>query len=350
LSPPEPTPTDLATRFARFAEHALPGARGVRVVDLERIHGGASRETYRLELRWEERGDSFTRRLILRRDPAGSLIETDRHREFAAYKAFHGTTVPVPEPLWLEEDPHWLERPFFVMEELRDLESSPQTIVAPPYADHAERLGRQKWSILGEIARTDPAGVGLQELLEDGTSADRFWERELDHWERVLDADELTPQPIIRAAIRWLRRTPPNPPARPSVVHGDYRTGNFLYDQDGNVRAILDWEMVHLGDPLEDLAWSLNDIWRFARDERAGGLLPREEAIRVWETASGQRVDRTALRWWEIFSSVKGQGIWVSSAKEYLEGTNRDPILFLSGWLTMNSQDRAALAAMGHLS
>ena len=133
-------------------------------------------------------------------------------------------------------------------------------------------------------------------------------------------------------------------------MHGDYRTGNFLYDAQGGIHAILDWEMAHLGDPLEDLAWSINPVWRWGRDARAGGLVPAERAVAIWERASGLRADPAALRWWEVFSSVKGQGIWVSSAREFTEGKNQDLILALSGWLVGNSQDRAALAALGKLS
>jgi aminoglycoside phosphotransferase (APT) family kinase protein len=134
------------------------------------------------------------------------------------------------------------------------------------------------------------------------------------------------------------------------VVHADYRTGNFLCDTDGVIHAILDWEMAHLGDPLEDLAWGLNPIWCWARDGRVGGLATRGDAIRIWEQASDLRAEPGALHWWEVFSCVKGQAIWVSSAKEFTSGKNQDPILALSGWLMGNSQDRAALHALGHLS
>ena len=74
-----------------------------------------------------------------------------------------------------------------------------------------------------------------------------------------VDRNELEPQPIIRAAIRWLRANPPPPPERVSVVHGDYRVGNFLYTKEG-IHGIVDWEMAHLGDPLEDLAWSFMEL------------------------------------------------------------------------------------------
>lgn len=338
----------LEERLAGYAATRLPAGDDVRVEKLARIFGGASRETYRFVLRWRESGKERSRRLILRRDPPGSLIETERAVEFGAYRAFHGTAVPVPEPLWLEEDPRWLDHPFFVMEELPDLEASPQVILAPPYDRHAEKLARRKWTILGEIARADPAALGLDAVMEP-VAPDACWRRELDYWEGRLDADEDVPQPIIRAAIRWLRRTPPPPAQKVGVVHADYRTGNFLVDPEGGIRAILDWEMAHLGDPLEDLAWGINPVWRWARDERAGGLVRREEAIHIWEAASGLRADPRALRWWEVFSSVKGQAIWVSGAREFSAGKNQDLVLALSGWLMGNSQDRAALHDLGRL-
>ncbi|MGH7821957.1 MAG: phosphotransferase family protein, partial [Candidatus Binatia bacterium] len=89
----------LEERFARYLAHRLPGAADVSVDGLERIHGGASRETYRLRARYREGGRPVERRMILRRDPESSLIETERTIEFNAYRAFFGTKVPVPEPL-----------------------------------------------------------------------------------------------------------------------------------------------------------------------------------------------------------------------------------------------------------
>jgi aminoglycoside phosphotransferase (APT) family kinase protein len=178
---------------------------------------------------------------------------------------------------------------------------------------------------------------------------DACWRRELDLWETMLIADELEPQPIQRAAIRWLGRNPPPPAQRISVVHGDYRTGNFLADQDGSICGILDWEMAHLGDPLEDLAWSLNRVWHFNNDERSGGLLPRQEAIAIWEKSSGLVAAPQALHWWELFSCVKGQAIWISAAKEFQTGKNRDSIMAVAGWMQTTSQDRASLELLGRL-
>jgi len=297
----------LAPRVAAYLAGKLPGARDVAVEAMERISGGASRETYRFVARWTEAGQAHERRMILRRDPPASLIDTERRIEFEAYRAFFGSAVPVPEMLFLEEGAGPLDHPFFIAAEIAGFQASPQL----PF--------------------------------ESGDAA------ALDYWEGVIDEDELSPQPIIRAAIRWLRANPPPPAQKISVVHGDYRTGNFLYDTNGDIHGILDWEMSHLGDPLEDLGWTLNRIWCWAQDDLRGALLPREEAIAIWEKASGLKADPAALHWWELFNCVKGQGIWVSSAKAWSDGQNKDPILIVSSWRLLNAQDRAALELMGRL-
>ena len=336
-------------RIAGYIATRLPGASGVSVTALARISGGASRETYRLRLAYvDAAGDRVERPLILRRDPPASLIDTERRIEFFAYKAFHGSAVPVPEMLWLEEESDALDYPFFIAEELTGFESGPMALLAEPYASRREQLGLRKWTILGEISLADPEALGLTEVMEPVTP-EACWRRELDYWEGVLDADAVEPEPIIRAAIRWLRANPPPPAQKISVVHGDYRTGNFLYDAEGQIHGILDWEMAHLGDPLEDLGWGLNRIWCWGQDDLRGGLLPRAEAIAIWERASGLVADHAALHWWELFNCVKGQGIWVSSAKAWIDGETRDPILVFSAWRMRNSQDRAALELMGRL-
>ena len=341
----------LAQRLQAYVAQRLPDAENPRVVALERIHGGASRETYRFRLSLGEGAEQRERPLILRRDPPGSCIETDRRNEFEAYRAFADESlgVPVPEMLWLEEDERWLGHPFFVMQEITGYEASPVAISQPPYAEYAEAYGREKYEILGRIARAEPRGIGLLAHFAAPAPGD-CWQRELAHWEEVLDEDEPGPQPIIRAAIRWLRAHPPPPPLRVGVVHGDYRTGNFLYDRDGGIHGILDWEMAHLGDPLEDLAWGFSPLFDFQGSGLAGGLLEREAALRIWQESSGLDVDRDALQWWEVFTAVKGQAIWLSSGREFLEGKNPDPILAIASLSMVDKQDRAALVALGRAS
>ena len=214
---------------------------------------------------------------------------------------------------------------------------------------HHEKIAEQKWSILGEIATADPAKLGLVGTMES-VAPDQCWKRELDYWEGVLDSDELIPQPIMRAAIRWMRRNPPPPAQKVSVVHGDYRTGNFLFDEQGRIHGILDWEMAHLGDPLEDLGWSLNRVWCWAHDDRRGGSDPARRCDR--HLGEGERAEsrpRRAALVGTVRNASRVRGFGFPARMRGRPATNKDPILVLSSWALMNSQDRAALELMGHL-
>lgn len=297
--------------------------RDVRVTGLERIHGGASRETWRV--RMEEGGVS--KGFILRRDPPSSLIDTERTVEFSAYRAFYGSAVPVPEALALEQDESWLDRPFFLMQEIENAAAA-SVLQGEPYGAHAAAIGAQFFGALGSIAAADPFALGLD---WDAPAKDACWSTELAKWEKVIDEDEREPQPIARAAIRWLRRNPPPPAQKISVVHGDYRTGNFLFSGD-RIAAVLDWEMAHLGDPLEDLGWALDPLWAHHNPERPGGMWSRAEAIARWEETSGLKADPVAMRWWAMFASLKGLAIWISAAAEVQDGSNTDPVNAFSGW------------------
>ncbi len=316
---------NLEQRIVRYLSHRMPEAGKILVLALSRIHGGASRETFRVRIDCERGGE---RGLIFRRDPVSSLIETERETEFAAFRSFQDTNVPVPGALYLERELEWLERPFFVMEEIEGCTAG-SILAADPYGPHRRSIGEQFFTILGHIAKRD---VGTSELARVSAlpAGDVAWARELEKWEKVIDEDELEPQPVARAAIRRMKRQPPSPAQRLSIVHGDYRTGNFLFNPQGKIRAVLDWEMAHLGDPLEDLAWALDPLWSGDRDH-PGGMLTRDEGVGVWERASGLRADPAALAWWSMFASLKGLAIWISSAKEYQAGTNTDPVMAFSG-------------------
>jgi len=318
----------------------------VGVRDLQRVFGGASRETWRFQLVVSVDGQEQAHALILRRDPAASLIDTERKREFSAYRAFEGSRVPVPKTWWLEEDPSHLGSPFFVMEAVLGAEASPAKLMAEPYRQHHARTAHQVWTALGDIAKADIAPLTA---VCEGTAVDRAWRTELQHWVHLVHKHAQEPQPITEAAIRWLYANPPTPAQRLSIVHGDYRVGNLLMATDGSLRAVLDWEMAHLGDPLEDLAWSINRSWCFQRDDRVGGITQRAEAIAAWVQSSGLTAPPEALRWWEVFSCVKGQAIWLGAAHAFSGGHNRDVMMAFAAWMLTNSQERAMLELMGHL-
>ena len=165
----------------------------------------------------------------------------------------------------LETEGGELERPFFIMKRI-DGGAPSSPFALDQFGPHAATIGEQFFSILGRIAAEPLEGLPILAAADRPDPAD-CWRRELDYWAAVIEADEQHPQPIVRAAIRRLRANPPPPAQRVSVVHGDYRAGNFLHDGAGKIVAILDWEMAHLGDPLEDLGWAMDPLM-----VKSGGL------------------------------------------------------------------------------
>ena len=312
----------LDAQLAAYLGHRLPDAADIRIGDLGRIHGGSSQETFRFTAQWREGGGEVEKRLILRRAPEAGLVVAERDLEFNVYAALAGTSVPVPGVHWLELDPRWLERPFFIMD-LAPGKPGHFFGSEDPYEGQGEAVGCNFWRALGDLAALDHAALGLQSL-RGGQASGPFWQCELAHWEAILDAGEDGVEPIVRGAIRWLRRNPPPPPAKPAVVHGDYRSGNFLFLPDGTIGAVLDWEMCHIGDPLEDIAWAIDPMWTMERH------FPLDRGLALWEQASGLVLDRQALDWWRLFVAVKACAIWTTAEASFQDGKSREPIVALT--------------------
>ncbi|HLB27447.1 MAG TPA: phosphotransferase family protein [Dehalococcoidia bacterium] len=320
-----------AERVAEYLQSRLPEAAEIAVQDVKRLPGGASRETWSFDARWREGGTEVARAFVLRRDPDASLLETDRDTEFRVMEAVWSQGVPVPRMYWLEPDPAWLERPFFVMERVDGCEVSAQKLLYEPrFVAVHDRIARSFVDVVAQIHALDWRSLGLECLVPPADAA-ACGMTEIERWEAVVDRDSLEPQPLLRAAFRWLRHHLPPPAQRIVLVHADYRTGNFLFDESGEIKAFLDWEMAHLGDPLEDIAWACIRPWRWAGDERIGGLMPREEFYRLYEGASGLTVHRESVRFWEVLGNVKLAAIFLTGARSFCDGRTRSIMMALVG-------------------
>lgn len=318
-----------ADQLAAYLEHRMPQASAIAVTNLSRIPGGASRETWSFDTSWQEAGRPVERSFIARRDPPASLLESNNDLEFELYTALQGSGVPVPEPLWIERDGTWLERPFFIMSKLPGGSDARTLVATPEWADVTPIVARQKAEILARIHRFDIARVPLLDRPPSVTDSAAY---EIDRWERTMRQDTLEPQPVLEMALSWLRRHLPPPPERLVLVHADYRTGNFLYDR-GGITGILDWEMAHAGDPIEDLGWLMIKSWRWAGDDRVGGLCSREEFIKMYEAAGGVKVSLDALKFWEVFSNFKFAIIFITGTKSIVEGKTADLLLALTAFI-----------------
>jgi aminoglycoside phosphotransferase (APT) family kinase protein len=143
----------------------------------------------------------------------------------------------------------------------------------------------------------------------------------LDRWEIILRRDQLEPLPELEFALVVLRDSAPEPD-RTVLVHADFKPGNILLEGD-HVSALLDWELAHLGDPLEDLGWVTQPLR--AGEHTITGVWEADDLIAHYERASGTVVDRRALRWWHAFSTFKTAVMQVSGLRSFVEGRSDEP-------------------------
>jgi aminoglycoside phosphotransferase (APT) family kinase protein len=134
--------------------------------------------------------------------------------------------------------------------------------------------------------------------------------------------DELgEPHPVFEIAFRWLDAHRPAH-ARQTLVHGDFRLGNVLVGSQG-LAAVLDWELAHVGDPMEDLGWLCVRAWRFGGAHPVAGIGSYEQLFDAYESVSGVRPDFDAVRWWEVLGTLKWGIICINQATTHLRGISR---------------------------
>ncbi|WP_448582885.1 phosphotransferase family protein [Thermaurantiacus sp.] len=298
----------------------------VRIRNLFRFHGGAARETWRFCAEGRHRRDW----LVMRRDPVASLVRTSRATEFYVQNRAFAAGLPVPEPLLLDAAGERLGAPGFLMR-LVEGGRAAGLFETDPYGAHAQRLGETLFTALGELHALVPTPADMAMLpVQDPRTR-------LEHWAAEFEAHALRPQPIARAALRWLRAHCPEASGPPAIVHGDFRSGNFLVSEEGRLLALLDWEMAHIGDPMADLAWAADPLWSHGErglgdGGRAGALLPLDAAIGCWERASKRRFDKASWTWWRIFAGFQGLTIWLTSGFEVASLRAVDPVLAFSAY------------------
>jgi len=146
-------------------------------------------------------------------------------------------------------------------------------------------------------------------------------EEELLRYEAMYQTMAREPHPALELAFRWLRQHLP-PRQERALVHGDYRMGNIMFGPEG-LRAILDWELAHIGDPLEDLGWMCIRSWRFGNDHLpVGGVGQREAFWRAYEDAGGYPVDPARVHFWEIFGNLRWGVLCLTMTQPFLDGQN----------------------------
>jgi aminoglycoside phosphotransferase (APT) family kinase protein len=320
--------SDLAAPLAAFLRARLPDGDAIDVRDVAAHTEGFSQETFSFRAEVSRGGRSESRHWVVKREPPAGLLEPyDLEPEFRVLHALSDDPLPSPATPWFERDPSVLERPFYVMERL----SGAVPVPAPgpsgegPF-DAATRaaLAPQVMRALADLHAVDWKARGLDFLgvPPPGRGAAL---REVARWSDRVAASGIAPDPVLHEALLWLRRHAPATDAT-ALLHGDYRLGNWLFEGSGagaRLAGILDWEMVHLGDPVEDLAWCISHLWR-GTTPRAACLAASDELVALYEEASQRRVDRAALRFYEVLAVVKMAAIMLTGIRAFRDGRSAD--------------------------
>jgi aminoglycoside phosphotransferase (APT) family kinase protein len=319
--PPLVDPAALGAYLAR----ELPS--GEEAVEVERIRGGHSNETFYIRRGAEE--------WVLRRPPRGPLLPTahDVAREYRVLQALAQTNVPVPRPILLCEDTSVVGAPFYLMERAQGVVIRAK--LPPAFeADVPARAGLADELIdrLADLHAVDWQAVGLG----DFGKPQGYLERQVRRWAGQLDASRNRDLPDLDAVTVWLQENLPE--SGPStIVHGDYRLDNVMYREEPPARivAIFDWEMATLGDPLADLGYLLS-FWRERGDpeqelqsdaswriSEMDGFPTRAQLVQRYAERTGRQMTHVpfyvALAIWKLAILLEG------SYRRHLAGTTDDP-------------------------
>jgi aminoglycoside phosphotransferase (APT) family kinase protein len=273
------------TRFA-----PVLSAEGARVVSVAPLGGGASKDLWSVGL-------DGGRRVVLRRAPdlrveSTFAIPIELEASLVALAGEHG--VPSPRVLHVLRPEEGLGAGFF-MEHIEGEALGGRIVRSPAFASVRPKLASQCGGILARLHALPREAVSELPMISPLAAIDA-----LERQHRL----EAWPRPVFELAFRWLRARAPAP-ADPSVVHGDFRNGNLLIGDHG-VSAVLDWELAHLGDPMEDLGWLCVNSWRFgAIDLPVGGFGVRDDLYAAYEAAGGAQVDRERVRFWEALGTLR---------------------------------------------
>jgi aminoglycoside phosphotransferase (APT) family kinase protein len=323
----------MLTRF-----FAAKGLENAGISDIERMAGGASKEQFAFVLR--HAGNAQGERLILRMDPLEAISQTCRGRE-AEVQAAIAPVLPVAPVHYVDADGDLLGQPALIIGFVHGVtepsESRGKGVsgMGSELGELAARLAPQYVNALAATHRFDWASQPWRYFDAPRSHSNQAAIWQVNWWSRVWWDCLVEPVPVITLAERWLRENAPVCDA-PAMVHGDLRMGNFMFEEpSGDFTAVLDWELAHIGDFHEDIAWTMQKLFGTRREDGVflvSGLLPRDVFIEHYQRASGNRIDPEKLRYYEVLNAYKCAVMDLGQAmRASLESNNHQEVVL--SWL-----------------
>jgi aminoglycoside phosphotransferase (APT) family kinase protein len=298
------TPAELQSALREVMAQALDEP-ALRTTPPQRLTGGASRETWSFDA---VREDGTPIPCILRRDPEGAPRRAGMTTEAVLLRAAGAAGVRVPR-VYAAGDGDALAAPYVIMERIEGETLGRRILREPSLAQARAQLTAQCAQAAARIHAipvTAVPGLDAQDPVAQ--------------YRDVLDSSG-EPHPVFELAFRWLEAHRPRP-REPAVVHGDLRLGNLIVGPDG-LRAVLDWELAHLGNPVEDLGWLCVRSWRFGAPGRVAGVGDAAELLAEYARAGGAAIEADELFWWEVMGTLRWGVICIVQAATHLTGAVR---------------------------
>ena len=324
--------------------HALIAARlgyPVRIENARWLSGGASKLQMVFDLYWHGVEDAAEQvaTLVLRMEPAASVTESSRRREFDVLRAV-ARAIPVPDALWVDADAEFLPYPAMVY--------GFATGAAKPSLDAGKvsglgqnygvalrgKLGPHFVALLARLHRIDPADcpeLTSFDGAEVGSNVSVI--RQVNALRRIWEEDRVEEEPVMDIVYRWLVANAP-PLDHVSIVHGDYRSGNFLFDEDlGTITAWLDWEGAAIGDRHQDLTYATLPTFQHLSEDgsavMSSGMMTERELYAAYEAESGLSVDPVRLQYFRIYNRylVCVLTLAASARASQMAGTHQDVLV-----------------------
>jgi len=295
------------------------------IKDLTRMTEGFSYETYLIDVEIRYGEEREERGYVIRKVPeAGAVEPYNIEAHYRILKVLEDTPVPAPKAYWLEMEEEILGRPFFVMEKVEGEVPIPWGFENHEVFKDPERRARMARNLIQVLA--DYQAIDWRKSCSDflpvpekPTDPAEF---ELERWGSNIERFKIYPQPLLKEVYYWLKRNMPSTP-RFTLVHGDFRLGNFIW-RDDRIVAFLDWEMPSIGDPMADVAWLCLKVFRHNRPDLMCMLIERDRLYQLYEELTGYPVDEERVFYWEIMAYFKLASVFISAVRAFSDGRNRD--------------------------
>ena len=326
-------PEDIVSRLTPFLERETGGP--VQVANVRTLTGGATREAWSLDVTIRESGAPRELGLVLLIFRPGGQRAFTAGDEFRLLAATRAAGAPVPKPMFVGEAE--LGRPFYMMERLSGETIGRRLVREERFAEARRVLPQQLAEALAAIHRVPLDGGEPLDFLPRPEPGKPVVASELERLEEMYRQITVEPHPAFEIAFRWLAERQPTS-TDVALVHGDFRVGNVMVGEEG-LRAVLDWELAHAGDPFEDLGWLCVRSWRFGVDHLPmGGISRREELFDAYARASGRPVDPDVVRFWEVYGNLRWGVFTLVQVRSFLEGLSNSVELASIGRRTAETE------------